>query len=280
MYAPPQTENNEGFVRLANLYSHHGVPVPRIHAHCNVEGYFLVQDFGAREFLSVYPLGSSDRAIELALEHLVQLQSIKSSEVPQYHRDRLFDEIEIFREWVCGELLSVDASPLDAVAMELVDRVDSQPKVLVHRDYHSRNLLLTPTGGLGIVDFQDSLIGPLAYDLASLLFDCYHQFSDEQIVRYLDRYRELSQEVDIPRFESADVLRRAVIDVAAQRQLKAIGIFVRLWLQREKTSHLRFVVPVTERVSDLAQAAGHRELSEWLAEDIVLRLRQRFSAVR
>ena len=269
MFAPPETERNDVFVRLARLFRRHNVPVPQVYAFDLEYGYLLVEDFGPDEFLTVYKKDSPDFAVKLALSSLINIQSVKSSEIPDYTSDRLFDELKIFEDWICRELLEIHAKPLNDAAETLVNRIDSQPKVVIHRDYHSRNLILTPAGTLGIVDFQDSLVGPLAYDLASLLYDCYFEFTAELVERYLTHYQMLATQADIPTFHSLESIREAVIEIAIQRQIKAVGIFVRLWFLQRKNSHLAYVIPVLARVQTLASRVGFDDLSSWLASDVI-----------
>lgn len=279
MFAPPETERNDVFVRVARLFRRHNVPVPQVHAYDSECGYLLVEDFGPHEFLAVYKKDSPDYAVKLALSSLINIQSVKSSEIADYTTDRLFDELKIFEDWICNELLEVHAKPLKDAAGSLVNRIDSQPKVVIHRDYHSRNLILTPTGTLGIVDFQDSLVGPLAYDLASLLYDCYFEFTEELIETYLTHYQMLATEADVPTFDSVGSLREGVIDTAIQRQIKAVGIFVRLWFLQRKSSHLDYVIPVLARVQTLASRVGFHDLSSWLASDVIPELPNRLKSL-
>ena len=187
--------------------------------------------------------------------------------------------MQLFKEWVCETLLQITSDPLSSFAEQLVDRIDSQPKVTVHRDYHSRNLMLTSSNELGIVDFQDALVGPLVYDLASLLYDCYYEFSTEEIARYLEQYQMLANKADIPKFSGLETLQPAVMAVAVQRQLKAVGIFTRLWFLQNKNSHLPHVLPVTTRISKLASMLGFDDLASWLEHDVIPALPERLESL-
>ena len=279
MLAPPETEKGEMFVRMSRIFRFHDIPVPKVHA-CDLDlGYILVEDFGSQEYLNVYAEDSTDYAVALALSSLIKIQSVKSSEIPPYTRNRLLDELKIFEDWVCGELLQTHTDILNAIAIPLVDRIDSQPKVVIHRDYHSRNLILTPSRTLGIVDFQDGLVGPLAYDLASLLYDCYYMFSSPKIEQYLRQYQSLAEDADIPKFDGFEPLRDAVHQAAIQRQIKAAGIFVRLWFLQRKRSHLPYVVPVISRVKELAAVTGYHDLSSWLEQEVIPALPDRLQTL-
>lgn len=264
IHAPPATENNEQFVVMAQVFRRHRVPVPQIHAFDFERGYFLVDDFGSLEFLEVYRNSAQRRyAIGLALDALVAIQSTQDTHVPPYTRLRLRDELSIFEEWCCGKMLGDGAKPLSGIAESLTTEIDSQPKVTVHRDYHSRNLLLHGDR-LGIVDFQDALVGSSVYDLASLLYDCYFEHSREEINIWIDQFRLLATEANLPCIQPRAAFVRALEITAIQRMLKAIGIFCRLWFTQRKETHLPYVLPVLTRVVTLAQRNELLGLSSWL----------------
>lgn len=264
IHAPPATENNEQFVVMAEVFQRHGVPVPQIHAADLVQGYFLVDDLGSLEFLEVYENSARRRyAVGLALDALVAIQCTQDTHVPPYTRQRLRDELSIFEEWCCGKMLGEGAKPLSSIAESLTTEIDRQPKVTVHRDYHSRNLLLDGDR-LGIVDFQDALVGSSVYDLASLLYDCYFEHSHEEIDIWIDQFRRLAVDADLPCIKPRAAFVRALEVTAIQRMLKAIGIFCRLWFTQRKETHLPHIVPVLTRVINLAQRNELLDLSTWL----------------
>ena len=268
IHAPPETENNEQFFELARVFRRHQVPVPRIYAYDAEHGFFLVDDFGSVEFLAVYENPSQRRhAIGLALDALVAIQRTEDVHVPPYTRQRLRDELGIFEEWCCDKMLGQSAKPLDIVADPLTTEIDRQPKVTVHRDYHGRNLLLHGDR-LGIVDFQDALVGSSVYDLASLLYDCYFEHSVEDVATYIDQFRNLALNSALPCIQPRAAYVRALELTAVQRMLKAVGIFCRLWFRQRKSTHLPHVLPVLTRVISLADRNELSELASWLRSDI------------
>ncbi len=268
IHSPPATENNRQFAILAVVFRQRGVRVPRIHASELVQGFFLVDDFGSEEYLDAYRDPQRYRvALELALDTLLAIQHVQDERVPPYTRTRLLDELTIFDTWCCDKLLGYDAEPMQEIAIDLVSAIDSQPKVTVHRDYHSRNLLLQDDG-IGVVDFQDALVGPCTYDLASLLYDCYFEHDSEAIRGWIDRYRSLLSGTQLPTIEPREAFVRALELTALQRMLKAVGIFCRLWLLQQKATHLSYVVPVLCRASQLARRNGLETLAHWLAQEI------------
>ena len=267
MDAPPATENNPQFRRLSGLFRAHGVPVPEVEAF-DERGFLLVTDFGDRLFSKVYAEGGRDGALELAVQALVRIQAIPAEAVPPYTAQRFRDELEIFTEWLVGALL--DCSPpafLPDVWRVLVEATQAQPTVTVHRDYHSRNLLLREDGALGIVDFQDALAGPVTYDLVSLLRDCYHALPEDEVARWRARYRALTD----CGMAAADFVRAFDL-TGVQRHLKAAGIFARLELRDGRDSHLADIVPTLSRVVAVGRAYPEtRRLAEWIGDEILPR---------
>ena len=265
MDAPPATENNAQFRALSTLFRANGVPVPEVFA-IDPRGFFLVSDFGDRRFDHAYAAGREEECLDLALEALLRIQSVTSDIVPRYEISRFRDELGIFTEWLVQGFLGLETPAFIDNAWEtLIDATQAQPMVTVHRDYHSRNLLLRDDGSLGIVDFQDALLGPVTYDLVSLLRDCYHVFPDATVAKWLTRYRLLADfGLTAPDF------RRAFDLTGVQRHLKAAGIFARLKLRDGRDSHLRDIAPTLERVVEVA--GSYRELadlSRWIVNVVV-----------
>ena len=262
MDSPPELERNQAFVAVQKLLAGHGLPVAPIIAMDRVRGFFLLGDLGHRHLEDVYGGPLQDPAIALAIDNLVALQRIEAPDIPPYLASRFRDELGIFIEWFLGALLGERPPQATAHAFEsLVDNAIGQPQCLIHRDYHCRNLLVTPDGGLGIVDFQDALIGPATYDLSCLLWDCYHEFDDAERHRWQRYYQSRS------RFEfDPGTLAHALDLTGLQRQLKAIGIFARLKLRDGKVAHTRYIVPVLNCAARIAATYPETvELGSWLA---------------
>jgi hypothetical protein len=281
MDAPPDTEDNAHFVALSNCFRHAEVSVPEVLASDLERGFLLVEDFGDNLLEHTYGLGQDDKVLGLALAMLVRIQGISDPIIPTYTTERFTSELGIFRKWVLQDLIGVSTLPFDDVIDFLVRTCDTQPKVTIHRDFHCRNLLLKSDGTIGAVDFQDALVGPISYDLASILYDCYYQFSDATIATSIARYLQLSREAGHTTTDDEEDFTRALEITAVQRQLKAVGIFARLKLKQDRASHLENIVPVMRRVCELM--TKHRELvacAKWLEtttlhpiRDAVARLR-------
>ena len=261
MVSPPELERNDAFVAMQRLFSGAGLPVPEIMAMDAESGYFLLSDLGERHLEEAYGGPNERHGLELAVANLVRIQGIETSAVPPYEESRLRDELGIFNEWFLGHWLGEAPDPSTESAFEaLIDNALGQPQCLIHRDYHCRNLLLDGEGRLGIVDFQDALVGPATYDLACLLWDCYHTFEEAALRHWQERYRIQS------RFEfTAGALSRALDLTGLQRQFKAVGIFARLWLRDGKTTHLPYIPPVLAAMGRIVREyAETRHLSGWL----------------
>ncbi len=262
MVSPPEKEQNAQFERLARVFGHSGLPVPAVLSSNPEEGWYLLSDVGRMDLEAVYGTEQESEALELAIETLIRLQRVRDPAIPPYTTQRFTDELGIFREWFVEKLLKARLpEPVEAVFHTLVERTRSTPQCCVHRDYHCRNLLYDPAcRQLGIVDFQDALMGPVGYDLASLLHDCYHEFTDADVQRWINFYLS-STDLDLdPVTFPADVDHLAV-----QRQLKAVGIFARLRLRDAKTTHLAHILPVLDHLQRLTPRYAPLEpLARWL----------------
>jgi aminoglycoside/choline kinase family phosphotransferase len=266
MDSPPATENNAQFVRLSSLFRRSGVHVPEVLAYDLDRGFLLVSDLGDRLYGDVYGSNEAEPAFEAALRTIVRLQRIDNPTalIPPYTTARFIDELGIFTTWFVRGLVSAhpDEPIFATVTRHLIDNVLEQPRACVHRDFHSRNLIWSGSEAR-VVDFQDALWGPISYDLASLLRDCYVRLPEPEIACRRTRWLELAT-ADGRHFD-AERLARWLDLMAVQRQLKAIGIFARLMLRDGRATHLRHIVPVLDHVSSVC--AGYRELlpfGEWI----------------
>ena len=255
MESPPSLERNDAFVSVRRLLAGAGLPVPDIIALDLDAGFFILSDLGERSLEGAYGGPDRDQALEFAISHLLRLQGIQAETVPAYEATRFRDELNLFEEWFLGGLLRQTPDAAMRPAFEaLVANALAQPQCLIHRDYHCRNLLLDPEGRFGIVDFQDALIGPVTYDLACLLWDCYHYFDAAERRRWLRLYRS-SAPATHPLAQSGfdeGALTRALDLTALQRQFKAVGIFARLWLRDGKQTHLPHIAPVLDAMREVA----------------------------
>jgi len=249
MISPPSLENNAQFVNLSQVFTQHHIPVPKVLEHTPEMGHILMTDVGNKHFEDIYDTETEPLAINNAIDTLTDIQNITHDGIPDYTVQRLEEEMTIFDEWIIKEMLNstyIAASETKSSRI-LVDQTQEQDQVCVHRDYHCRNLLFS-NNSLGIVDFQDALIGPAFYDLASLLYDCYHEFQEDQVDQYLTYYLATStRHKDL----TVSAAERWLKLTAIQRQIKAVGIFVRLFLRDNKKTHLKYVPSVMKMLIQL-----------------------------
>jgi N-acetylmuramate 1-kinase len=287
MDAPPDTENNLQFARLSALFRAHGVRVPAVLDCDFTRGFMLVEDLGDNLFADIYATPMREQALETALQMLIRIQRIANDDdvVPIYTTARFRDELELFMQWLVDGLLSITpAAPVRAVLDRswrcLIDNTQAQPQCCVHRDFHSRNLLMAHDGQAAAVDFQDALWGPLSYDLVSLLRDCYVRFPDDEIGRWQRRYVTLADAAGI--FETYDPasFTQHFDRTGVQRHLKAIGIFARLHLRDGKDGYLPVISSVLDQLIDVtARDAELAALGDWLATVVAPAANQRIAAL-
>lgn len=252
MDAPPAKEDMEPYVRVAGMLADVGVNAPRIMERNAEEGFLLNSDLGSRTYLMDLEAGADpDPLYNDAIDALVSLQSrggAHARQLPPYDDALLQREMGLFPEWFCGRHLGLtlegkDAALLAGVFAELSAEALKQPRVFVHRDYHSRNLMVGdgaahgPTPG--ILDFQDAVQGPVTYDLVSLLRDCYIAWPLERVHGWIARFRSRAGGRGVDVGGSDEEFLRWFDFMGVQRHLKAIGIFARLWHRDGKPGYLQ-----------------------------------------
>lgn len=272
MDAPPEREDSSRFIEVAGFLERIGVNSPRILAADPARGFLLLTDLGATSYLSALQAEpeSADALYADALSALVKIQEegrAHQAQLPPYDEALLSFELSLFRDWLCGRHLGIvldggEQAAWNACCRMLIDNALRQPRVFVHRDYHSRNLMVTEADNPGVLDFQDAVEGPLTYDLVSLLKDCYIRWPAERVRAWaLDFHAALDPAVH--RHSSADDFLHAFELMGVQRHLKAAGIFARLWLRDGKPGYLAdvprtlgYVVELAPRHDVLAFLAG------------------------
>lgn len=278
MDAPPEKEDTGPFLKVAELLGRCGVHVPRIEAVDRQRGFVLLEDLGTVLYLTRLRAGESPDGLYgdalAALRRIQQQGGSAAAELAPYDRAALEREMQLMPEWFCGKHLGVvldaqDQAVLAATFERLVQAALEQPVVFVHRDYHSRNLLLTARDNPGIIDFQDALAGPITYDLVSLLKDCYIEWPRERVEGWVRSYRaQLAAAGAAPGQDSEQFLYWFDL-MGLQRHIKVLGIFARLWWRDGKSGYLadlprtlRYVTDTAARYSELAP------FSAWLERRI------------
>jgi aminoglycoside/choline kinase family phosphotransferase len=281
MDAPPDKEALGPFLTVARMLADIGLNVPVVLASDLAQGLLLLTDLGSRPYLDELKAGRDvDRLYAEALDALVRLQvggRAGAGTLPPYDRAALEREMALMPEWFLGRHLGVRLpgtlhEELERVFGVLCDAALSQPTVLVHRDYHSRNLLLTNEDNPGILDFQDAVAGALTYDVVSLLKDCYIVWPEARVAGWLAGYRESLARAGLPLAASEAQFRRWFDLMGLQRHLKVLGIFCRLYYRDGKIGYLADLPRVLDYT--LAACARHAE-TESLARELE-RLKPRF----
>ena len=242
-----------------------GLNVPLI-KHSNLEnGFLLLSDLGSKQYLSALNETNVEQLYGDALRALLTLQALgpKNDELPPYDHALLMREMELFREWYLKTHLQLSLSAqeeqmLSQMFERLAESALAQPRVCVHRDYHSRNLMLTAANNPGILDFQDAVIGPVTYDLVSLLRDCYIAWPKQQVESWALNYLKQAADQGVIEERDETQLLQWFDWMGVQRHLKATGIFARLNHRDGKPGYLQdiprtlaYVVDVSGRYEDL-----------------------------
>lgn len=264
--APPTTEDTPQFLAIARLIEQQGVRSPRIAAADASNGFLLVEDMGDRLFFRDVTVGNADGLYQRALSTLLQLQRIQDDAalIPRYDRALLRRELEIFSEWFANKLLghtldNAEKNLLTELFTQLENNALAQPQTFVHRDFHSRNLLVLDDNSLGVIDFQGALWGGVTYDLVSLLRDCYLRWPAEKVKRWALDYRNQAINAQIIPDVSETEFLRWFDWIGLQRHIKVLGIFARLNLRDGKNGYLndlplviRYTLEVAEQYPELA----------------------------
>ena len=243
--APPATEKNEAFLATRELLAGAGVAVPAVYAADLARGYLLLEDLGDRVMLAELDAGSVDGCYGRACEVLSQMAALPADQLalPAYDETLLGEELGRFPHWFVDSLLGGSLSEKERLVMDqlfekLISCALEQPRVLVHRDFHSRNLMPQDEDRLAVIDFQDAVVGPVSYDLVSLLRDCYIQWPAEQVTGWALAHRDrLCARGLLPQVDDARFMRW--FDwMGLQRHLKVLGTFARLYLRDGKPAYL------------------------------------------
>lgn len=248
MDAPPSHEDCGPWLKIAELLRQAQVHAPEVLATHLDDGFLLLSDLGNTTYLQALT-AQPEQAAPLyaeALGALLAMQLASQPDVlPEYSREKLRQEMELFPEWFVQRHKGVTLSDkerkqLDQVFEQILDMNCAEPKVYVHRDFHSRNLMLLPgTGTPGVIDFQDAVYGPLSYDLVSLFKDAYIEWDEEQTIDWLVRYWQTARQLGLPVREHFADFYREYEWMGVQRHLKVLGIFARLYHRDGKDGYLK-----------------------------------------
>lgn len=251
-----------------------GVFVPRIIAQDVENGFLLLTDLGSSMYLDQIGSGNAHKLYMDAIDALllIQVQS-QPGVLPEYDRAMLQRELMLFPEWFIDKHLGVTLSDKQASSLKkvfdlLLANNLAQPQVYVHRDFHSRNLMVLEEGNAGILDFQDAVYGPITYDLVSLLRDAYIQWDEEKVLDWVIRYWERAKRLGLPVNPDIDSFYRDFEFMGLQRHLKILGIFARLNYRDGKSAYLSDLPLVMEYVRKTARRYTELKPLERLLDEL------------
>lgn len=265
MDAPPDKEPLAPFISVAALMQQAGLHTPTILQQNLEDGFLLLEDLGSHSFAQYLTEQNAPQLYQAACDGLFKLQSkteLLNSGLPAYDHALLQRELTIFEEWFLGQSLDIvmPATLWQNVCTLLINAALEQPITCVHRDYHSRNLMVLADESLGVLDFQDAVLGAITYDLVSLLRDCYIELPVQQVEQQLQRHYQRLQQAklvtgDFPQF------KRWFDLMGMQRHLKAIGIFSRLNLRDNKPNYIKDIPRTLNYV--MVQARAYPEFTDF-----------------
>ncbi|MGH8388914.1 MAG: aminoglycoside phosphotransferase family protein [Pseudomonas sp.] len=243
MDAPPPQENCKPFVDIAFLLAKSGINVPKIYAEDLERGFLLLNDLGNKTYLDVIDSENADDLFNDALQALLAFQQLPMvAPLPSYDVALLRRELELFPEWYVKHELGIEFDAAQQVLWQqvsdlLIDSALAQPKVLVHRDYMPRNLMLSEPNP-GVLDFQDAVYGPVTYDVTCLFKDAFLSWPEERVRGWLESYWQQASSLNIPVQPDFEDFLRASDLMGVQRHLKVIGIFARICHRDGKPRYL------------------------------------------
>lgn len=276
MDAPPEKEDCLPFINVATLLFEQGLNVPQILQQDLEQGFLLLSDLGDTVFLSVLNNDTVDDLYHAAMKSILLMQQQPTPDLPAYDETLLRNELALFPDWYLDKHLNIQLSEEQAEVLEqtfelLVKNSLEQPQVFVHRDYHSRNLMLNAAQAdrPGIIDFQDAVIGAVSYDLVSLLKDCYISWSREKVLGWVNDYYQQALTAGIITNVSAEQFIRWFDLMGMQRHIKVAGIFSRLKHRDGKTGYLKDIPRTMDYVFDVtARYPEFKAFAELLKEII------------
>lgn len=288
MDSPPDSEDVRPWLRIRSLLESGGVRVPGVLAEDVEAGFLLLEDLGADTYLHVIDTGNADRLFDQAISQLLKLQAITPpADMPAYDAPMLARELRLFDEWFCGHHLGMNLDRQDLQTLEdayqfLIGHALAQPQVLVHRDFMPRNLMPVQEcmadgrpDGPAVLDFQDAVRGPIAYDALSLFKDAFLSWPPQRVALWLEHYHARALDAGLPVPALPRFMRDADL-IGVQRHLKVIGIFARLNHRDGKPKYLadvpRFFAYLDEVLPHYQELSGLHRLIEHKVKPAMKRL--------
>ncbi len=273
MDAPPAREGLQAYIAIAEQLQQAGLNVPEIIAVDQAQGFLLETDFGDTLLFDALNPATVSSLYRQAMNELFKIQTcaldVADYSLPKFCEKLYRQEFELFTDWYLQRALGLQlSSSAQVVLSQLFEHLLSvalkQPQVFVHRDYHSRNLMCLSSGGLGVLDFQDAVAGPITYDLLSLLRDCYIDWPAAKVREWVKIYYQEAKDRQLVSV-SFDEFYYWFDCMSLQRHLKCIGIFSRLNLRDKKPSYLQYIPRIFNYIDEVANRYSEfSKLSELL----------------
>lgn len=285
MDSPPEhNENCPAFVEIDKAFETHKIHVPHIYHQDLEQGFLLLDDFGDTTYYEAFKTQNPHLLYQEAIHTLIQIQRSSATlgiNLPAFDADFMMQELLNFDHWFIRQLLGItlknqERRILDEAYEKLIQSAVSQKQILIHRDYHSRNLMHTPTHSPGILDFQDAMIGPITYDLVSLLKDCYISWPDGMVDTWVDYYFDQAKTAGLLQM-TADKTHitetqffHAFDLMGMQRHLKAIFIFARKYIRDQQPAYLNDIPLVLQYLINASGRYEEFESFHWLLQTVIL----------
>jgi len=258
MDAPTDKEDSKPFVHVAQLLLQAQIDVPKLHEINLTDGFLLLGDLGTKTLFSEITPENAPLLYKKVTNTLVKVQkNTQTHQLPSYDEELLRRELQLFPDWYLSKHLNYEMTEKEVQALNhifdtLIENILQQPTVFVHRDFHSRNLMITPDNEIGVLDFQDAVMGPITYDLVSIFRDAYLGWTEEQQVDWVVRYWEAAKIENLPVDPDFGEFYKNFEWMGLQRHLKVLGIFARLFHRDGKDGYLKdlpLVLSYTEKVA-------------------------------
>lgn len=268
----PKEEATQSFIDIANVWIKKGIQVPTIYA-IDQDGV-LLSDFGDVLLLDDLNAERVDTYYHQAMQSLIQIQKSDGYPYPLYDAAFVRFELELFREWFIQKLLNLSLTPttnklIEEVWSLLINDFTQQPQTIVHRDYHSRNLMILPDATLGIIDFQDAMQGPITYDLVSLIKDCYIKWDKSQREKWVTVFHAMIKDNDPNCRISLSQFNQQTDWTGLQRHIKVLGIFSRLKLRDNKWQYIDDIPRIIEYVREVTSCySPFFTFNQWLETEV------------
>ena len=252
MDAPPQHEPLDAFIKVDLLLTEAGLNVPKILEQNLAEGFLLLNDLGTKTYLAELNNKTADHLYKDAAHALVLMQLASKPDVlPNYDEALLQRELDLLPEWYLGKHLNINLSEQQTEQLKkafelIIENNLAQAKVYVHRDYHSRNLMVTERNNPGVIDFQDAVYGPITYDASSLWRDAYVAWPEERVIDWVIKFWEEGRKAGLPMPDDFGQFYRDFEWMGLQRHLKVLGIFARLFHRDGKDGYIKDIPLVLE----------------------------------